>query len=64
LDFHKFLIDSLTEKESNYEKRKNRFIDWKNQSNGSGIMCHPREEHFIPLLVCIGAAKENRAHIK
>jgi aromatic ring-opening dioxygenase catalytic subunit (LigB family) len=35
-------------------KREERLIDW--QQAPSARYCHPREEHLLPVLVCVGMA--------
>ncbi|MCB2288514.1 dioxygenase [Clostridium sp. CS001] len=42
--------------EKDYEKRMEYFINWENIP--SARYCHPREEHLLPLLVCVGLSKD------
>jgi hypothetical protein len=37
-------------------ERRRRLADWVNASAPSGRACHAREEHLLPLHVCVGAA--------
>lgn len=42
--------------EKDKEKRIEYFKNWESMS--SARYCHPREEHLLPLLVCVGASKD------
>ncbi|KDR94157.1 Aromatic ring-opening dioxygenase, catalytic subunit, LigB family [Peptoclostridium litorale DSM 5388] len=41
--------------EKNEEKKREDFIHWENIPGAR--YCHPREEHLLPLLVCVGLSK-------
>jgi 4,5-DOPA dioxygenase extradiol len=56
IKFHEYLKDSLTNKDLDQAKREKNLINWKNSPNNSGKLCHPREEHLIPMYVAAGAA--------
>lgn len=43
--------------EKNEEKKIDFFKNWKNITGAR--YCHPREEHLLPLLVCVGLSKNN-----
>jgi aromatic ring-opening dioxygenase catalytic subunit (LigB family) len=51
--FQNWLIEACTSKISQYE-REQRLIEW--QKAPSARYCHPREEHLLPLHVCVGMA--------
>lgn len=55
--FDKWLIDACTNENYSVEERKEKLISWKNAP--SATFSHPREEHLIPLHVCLGAALKN-----
>ena len=38
-------------------ERTRKLIDW--SSAPSARLCHPQEDHFIPLLVAVGAAEQD-----
>lgn len=54
--FHEYLRTSL-ERASNYDERINALEKW--SKGPKARECHPREEHFIPLLVILGATKND-----
>ena len=54
-DFQNWLIEVCTGPISQSE-REQRLIDW--QKAPSARYCHPREEHLLPLHVCLGMAKK------
>ncbi len=54
-DFQNWLIEVCAGPISQSE-REQRLIDW--QKAPSARYCHPREEHLIPLLVCLGMANK------
>jgi aromatic ring-opening dioxygenase catalytic subunit (LigB family) len=37
--------------------------NWKKAPEKSGPLCHPREEHLVPLFVAAGASVKNYASI-
>ncbi len=51
--FQNWLIEVATGPMSQSEREK-RLIEWK--SAPSARYCHPREEHLLPLHVCLGMA--------
>ncbi len=53
-EFHDWLADTLTNPELTPEQRIGKMIDW-DQAPGARFS-HPREEHLLPLPVCLGAA--------
>jgi aromatic ring-opening dioxygenase catalytic subunit (LigB family) len=52
-DFQNWLIETCTG-ELNQSNREQRLIDW--EKAPSARYCHPREEHLLPLHVCLGMA--------
>lgn len=52
LAFEEWLEETL--QLADQEARKQRLIDWENAPHAR--FCHPREEHLLPLHVCVGAA--------
>ena len=58
-EFHDRLIDILT-MDILEEERTQLLLNWKNIPNA--LFCHPRSEHFIPLLICYGI-KQTKASI-
>jgi 4,5-DOPA dioxygenase extradiol len=54
-DFQNWLIDVCTGPIPQSE-REQHLIDW--QKAPSGRHCHPREEHLLPLHVCLGMAEK------
>ena len=59
-DFQNWLIEVCAGPISRSE-REQRLIDW--QDAPSARYCHPREEHLLPLHVCLGMAKKAAAMI-
>ncbi len=59
--FQDWLVDTCTGPLS-YEERKRRLTQW--TAAPSARYCHPREEHLLPLHVCVGMAAENRQGTK
>ncbi|MEX1215137.1 class III extradiol ring-cleavage dioxygenase [Saccharospirillum sp.] len=53
-EFHDWLADTLTNPALTPEQRIGKMIDW-DQAPGARFS-HPREEHLLPLPVCLGAA--------
>ncbi|WP_166839991.1 DODA-type extradiol aromatic ring-opening family dioxygenase [Rheinheimera pleomorphica] len=58
--FNQYLIDSLSSALS-YSQQVSRLTAWLNAPNARLI--HPREEHLLPLMVCLGAAKGSTAQL-
>ena len=58
--FNQYLIDSLSSALS-YSQQVSRLTDWLNAPNARLI--HPREEHLLPLMVCLGAGKGSSAQL-
>lgn len=59
--FHDWLVESLTDTHLNDEQRYERLARW--QEAPQARYCQPREEHLLPLHVCLGAAKGAPAEI-
>ncbi len=55
--FQEWLINACTNKTLTDAQRRNKLIDWQKAPFAS--YCHPREEHLIPLHVCVGLSKSN-----
>lgn len=55
--FQDWLVETCTASLS-YEERKQRLIHWIEAP--AARYCHPREEHLLPLHVCVGLSAENR----
>ncbi len=53
--FQKWLVEACTSASSQHE-REQRLIDW--EEAPSARYCHPREEHLLPLHVCVGMAEK------
>ena len=53
-DFDDWLVDTCTSGLYENEEREQMLVQW-DQAPGARA-CHPREEHLLPLHVCIGAA--------
>ncbi|MEZ5448358.1 MAG: class III extradiol ring-cleavage dioxygenase [Thiolinea sp.] len=56
LDFDHWLIETCTSADLDYATRVKRLTDW--TAAPQARFCHPREEHLLPLHVCLGAADE------
>lgn len=54
--FDRWLIETCTSLHLSLAEREQRLIDW--ESAPSARFCHPREDHLLPLHVCLGAAAE------
>ena len=50
--FEEWLIDICTSGDLSVEERETRLIHWRNAPYAD--YCHPREEHLLPLHVCVG----------
>jgi aromatic ring-opening dioxygenase catalytic subunit (LigB family) len=59
--FHDWLVDSLANNALSAEQRFERLTQW--QHAPLARFCHPREEHLLPLHVCLGAAGGEAAQI-
>lgn len=55
-EFQEWLIDVCTNKNYTQTKRENMLVNWEKAPNAR--YCHPREEHLMPLHVCLGAASK------
>lgn len=55
--FDDWLFDALCTEGLSHTERCARLINW--QSAPHARFCHPREEHLLPLHVCLGAAQAN-----
>jgi aromatic ring-opening dioxygenase catalytic subunit (LigB family) len=53
--FSDWLIDCLCGAGQSSAERRDRLMQW--QSAPYARFCHPREEHLLPLMVCLGAAR-------
>jgi 4,5-DOPA dioxygenase extradiol len=53
-EFNDWLIETCTSPDLENEERYERLINW--QLAPHARACHPREEHLLPLHVCMGAA--------
>ena len=53
-EFQEWLIETCSDAGLNEAARKQRLNDWEAAPNAR--WCHPREEHLLPLHVCVGAA--------
>jgi aromatic ring-opening dioxygenase catalytic subunit (LigB family) len=61
LDFHKWLDDTLTSDDLDEDGRSAAMSNWDNAP--SARVCHPREEHLLPLHVCVGAARTQATQV-
>jgi aromatic ring-opening dioxygenase catalytic subunit (LigB family) len=61
MTFTSFLLDTLTSSKYSNSERKRKLVDLKEANKNTFRLCHPREEHLIPLLVIAGAAKGSNA---
>ena len=53
-EFNDWLVATCSDPAIDSDARRKRTIDWENAPGAR--FCHPREEHLLPLHVCIGAA--------
>ena len=53
-EFNNWLVDTCANPQLDSAQRKQRLIDW--EAAPQARFCHPREEHLIPLHVCLGCA--------
>jgi aromatic ring-opening dioxygenase catalytic subunit (LigB family) len=51
--FEKWLIDTCTNKETNFSQKEQALINW--EKAPFARYCQPREEHLLPLHICLGA---------
>lgn len=54
--FQAWLLDTCTNPAYDQQERENRISRW--QDAPFARFCHPREEHLLPLMVCLGAGTE------
>jgi len=59
--FHGWLVDVLGDPALSDDQRSQALVDW--ASAPDARTCHPREEHLLPLHVCLGAAGSRTADI-
>lgn len=59
--FHQWLVEQLTDTELSPQQRQQRLAAWTEAPHAR--FCHPREEHLLPLHVCLGAAQGEPAEI-
>ncbi len=55
--FEHWLIDTCTNDKISANERETRLIEWRNAPFAK--YCHPREEHLLPLHVCLGLSNLN-----
>ena len=53
-DFDRWLVETCSEQELSPDERQERLIEW--EKAPFARLCHPREEHLLPLHVCYGMA--------
>ncbi len=53
--FQQWLLETCTDINLSRDEREKRLIEW--EKAPFAIYCHPREEHLVPLHVCIGLAE-------
>lgn len=58
LHFDQWLIETCTNETLSRDIREQRLLHWLDAPHAR--FCHPREEHLLPLHVCLGAALEDR----
>ncbi len=58
-NFNDWLVNCLTNQSLQFAEREKLLVNW--QQAPDARYCHPREEHLLPLLVCVGAAGEQIA---
>lgn len=51
--FQQWLVDTCSNREISEAEREQRLVNW--QKAPAARICHPREEHLLPLHVCYGA---------
>ena len=51
-DFNQWLIETCTMDSLSFDERDKRLVNWTNAPGAR--YCHPREEHLLPLHVCLG----------
>jgi aromatic ring-opening dioxygenase catalytic subunit (LigB family) len=61
IEFHNYLKDALANKNYSNDERKEKLVKW--SSIKEGRLCHPREEHLVPLFTAAGAGLSNRATV-
>jgi 4,5-DOPA dioxygenase extradiol len=54
--FERWLADTCTGTDLDENERENRLVNW--EQAPAARLCHPREEHLLPLHVCYGLAQE------
>jgi len=54
VEFNDWLVDTCANPDLDKSDRRQRLVDW--ESAPSARYCHPREEHLLPLHVCLGSA--------
>ncbi|MFG1497010.1 class III extradiol ring-cleavage dioxygenase [Saccharospirillum sp. HFRX-1] len=59
--FHQWLVEQLTDPELSPQQRQDALAAWTEAPHAR--FCHPREEHLLPLHVCLGAAEGAPAEI-
>ena len=60
-EFNDWLIDTCSGPELDDGARRQRLVEW--ESAPHARYCHPREEHLIPLHVCLGSAGGRRGEV-
>ena len=60
-DFQNWLVDVCTNNSYSQSERENFLINWEKAPNAR--YCHPREEHLLPLHVCLGLANKEAEKI-
>lgn len=59
--FQQWLIDTCSSREISEAEREQRLINW--HMAPAARVCHPREEHLLPLHVCYGAVRSVASHV-
>lgn len=57
LQFDQWLIETCTDKSLSKDAREQRLLHWLDAPHAR--FCHPREEHLLPLHICLGTALED-----
>ena len=57
--FHNWLGDTLTDAGADHQQQQRALTHWQNAPGAR--LCHPREEHLLPLHVCLGIAEGGEA---